>query len=249
MSPTENQSLIRVISILDCFTGHQHKLGIQEISERTKLPYSTTGRILQNLKNVDLLNQDSRTKQYYLGVRVLTWAGSYLNKMDLIEIAEPHLMDLFGAVQETISLYIVDHHERICIFRKESPQSLRTAIRIGEKMPLHLGAAGKFFLLQFSDEERWDYYKEHGLSDQDIRKMEENLLTIKKCGYSVTYGERVTDSASVAGPIFDFQRKIVAVANISGPINRFTEKIVNGYINQIKEISHLISHELGYVEE
>ena len=246
MSANDNQLLLRIIKIMDCFDNVKYKWGVLEISNQTGLPYSTVGRLLQNLKMVGLLNQDEKTKEYFLGVKVLSWAGSYLNNMDLLEITQPFLINLQKITQETISLYIQDADERICVFRKESPHSIRMVARIGERMPLHLGAAGKIFLLQYSEVERAQYHKDKKLSVSEIDKLDEALKKIVSDGFATSFGERVAESASVAAPIFNLQKKILAVVNISGPIQRFESNTVAEYVKLILETSRQISREFGY---
>jgi DNA-binding IclR family transcriptional regulator len=249
MESQENQLLLRIIKVMDCFNGTKTELSVLEISNLTGLPYSTAGRLLQNLKSVGLLNQDEKSKGYCLGSKVLSWAGSYLNKMDLLELSEPFLLDLHQKTLETISLYTLDHFERICIYRKESPHSIRMVARIGDRMPLHLGASGKFFLLKFSAEERDQYYSMNHVSDVDIQKLEKTLKEIKISGYTTSFGERVPEAASIAAPIYNLQKKIVAVVNISGPIQRFDSEITKSYTQMILETAQSISRALGFTGE
>ncbi|MEA4813086.1 MAG: IclR family transcriptional regulator [Anaerolineaceae bacterium] len=246
MGSPENKLLNRIISVLDCFGDSQPSRSIVEISDATALPYSTAGRLLQNLKSVGLINQDSKTKEYRLGPKMLSWATAYLSKLDLLELSKSYLQELQTCTNETISLYVLEQFERICVARIESKHPIRMVAEIGERMPLHLGAAGKIFLLQMTDEQRNDYYKAKSLDPTAISKLVHAYESIKKAGYSTSFGERVAEAASIAAPIYDFQNRIIAVINISGPVQRMDDNTITKFAKQILNSANELSCEFGY---
>ena len=71
------------------------------------------------------------------------------------------------------------------------------------------------------------------------------MAEIRRQHYAVSHGERESDAASVAVPLFDYQAKVIAVMAVSGPSIRFKEPQLSSYISILRESSEAISSALG----
>ncbi len=247
------QTLHRVVRILDCFTQDRPELGVREVARIVDLSSSATGRLMVALRDLGILNQNPNTKSYSMGTRMLTWAGVYLSTSDIRNIAYPYLQELHHASQETISLYILEGNERVCIERIESTQNVRfVAPRIGRRLPLHAGSAGKVLLAFLNDQRREDILSVGGLVrltektfvDPDLLRAE--LVKIRQEGYAISIGEWILDAAGIAAPIFDRAGFVQAALTISGPAQRFTLEAYPGYVEKVVRVAGLISQALGF---
>lgn len=250
------QMLNRVVRILECFTQERPELGVREISRLVSVPSSAIGRLMTAMKSMGILSQNPETKSYSIGPRVLTWAGTYLSTSDIRNIALPYLKDLHEATEETISLYILDGKERVCIERLESTRNVRfVAPRVGRHLPLHAGSAGKV-MLAFLSEARQDEVINGGvltaLTEKTIVdpvELRREVQKIHSLGYAVSNGEWILDASGIAAPIFDRHGEVVGALTISGPTQRFTNEIVEGYIEPVVRVSRMISVGLGFYAE
>jgi IclR family KDG regulon transcriptional repressor len=247
------QMLNRAVRILECFTQDRAELGVREISRLIAVPSSATGRLMAAMKELGILSQNLGTKTYSIGPRVLTWAGIYLSTSDIRNLAYPHLKDLHETNQETISLYILDGNERVCIERLESTQNIRfVAPRVGRHLPLHAGSAGKVMLAYLPAYRREEILTATPLSrltqktivDPDLLRAE--LIQIRQQGYAISFGEWILDASGIAAPIFDRSGEIAAALTISGPTQRFTLDVLPNYIAQVLRVAAAISNGLGY---
>ena len=136
MTKEKVQILQRVIDILDCFTLERPTLGVREISRTVGLSSSTTGRLMSAMKDLRILSQDPENKTYSIGSRVLTWAGIYTATSDLRAVSLPVMVNLLESTRETISLYVLEGKERVCIERLESPEPVRITARVGLRIPV-----------------------------------------------------------------------------------------------------------------
>ncbi|MBE0697373.1 MAG: helix-turn-helix domain-containing protein, partial [Anaerolineaceae bacterium] len=141
MPAEQIQTLSRAIAVMDCFTQERAELGVREIARLVNLSSSAAGRLLAALKDLGILSQNPDTRAYSMGVRVLSWANVYNTTLDLRIKAMPAIKDLHESTLETISLYILEGNERVCIERLESPQGVRIVQRIGRRLPLYAGSA------------------------------------------------------------------------------------------------------------
>ena len=252
MAENKIQMLNRMVAILDSFTLDQTVLGVRDVARKTELSSSTVGRIMSYMKDLGILNQDPDTLAYMMGSKPLAWAEIYTVTSDVRTIALPIMVRLQDKTRETISLYILEGDERVCIERMESPETVRIVARVGRRIPLYAGSAGKVFLAFLPEtrkEELLNKMKLVPMTEKTITNLDDlkaNLKKIKRLGYAFSRGEWVLDAAGVAGPIFDRHGQITAALTISGPAQRFTSEKTLEMAALVKAGAAEISAELGY---
>jgi IclR family transcriptional regulator, KDG regulon repressor len=246
-----SQTLERIVSIMDCFTLEQPELGVREVARMVDLSASTTGRLLASLRQMGILNQNPETRAYALGGKVLAWAGVYSATLDVRNQAQPFIHELHELTSETISLYVLEGDERLCIERLESPHSVRIVARIGRRLPLYAGSAGKVFLAFLPEQRReaiLDATEMRALTPNTItdrQKLYSELEVIRQQGYAISCGEWILEASGVAAPVFDQMGEILSVLTISGPTQRFTEEIIAKYVSVVTRVASQISLEMG----
>jgi IclR family transcriptional regulator, KDG regulon repressor len=253
MTEEKVQTLERAIRILDCYTIDQSELGVREVSRMTGLSSSVCGRLMGALQSLGILVQNKSTKAYSIGPKPLFWAEIYSTNLDIRNVALPIISELLLKTQETISLYILDGDERLCVERMESAQNVRIVARIGRRLPLYAGSAGKVLLAFLPFHRQAEIFKktvfkpftDRTIIDKD--KLREEIKLIRKQGYSFSDGEWVVDAAGIAAPIFDHKNDIIAALTVSGPSNRFTAEMIKKHIGSILHSAERISTDMGYI--
>jgi IclR family transcriptional regulator, KDG regulon repressor len=248
----KSTTIQRAVALLDCFTQEQPELGVREIARKVGLSSSTAGRLLVHLKELGILSQNPSTQAYSLGGKVLAWAEVYTATMDVRKLALPLMHELHDSTQETISLYILEGNDRVCVERLESPQNVRIVARVGRRLPLYAGSAGKVFLAFLPHDRRetilnstiLEPFTPNTFTDRAV--LEQELEKILRSGYAASCGEWVSDASGVAAPIFDQRGDIIAALTISGPTQRFNEEKVDKYIKEAIRVAGHISNELGF---
>jgi DNA-binding IclR family transcriptional regulator len=255
MPAEQLQTLTRAVAVLDCFTQEQTELGVREIARMVNLSSSATGRLLGAMKEMGILSQNPATRTYSMGARALTWAGAYNAILDVRNRALPAIRELHDTTRETISLYVLDGDERLCIERLESPQSVRIVTRVGRRLPLYAGSAGKVMLAFLPAERQEAILAGEPLTAltpktiTDPTALRRELKKVREQGCAVSFGEWISDAAGVAAPIFDQEKEVVAAISISGPIQRFTKENVQHYCVEAIRVSAQISASLGYTDD
>ena len=252
MATNRIQTLDRTVAILDCFSLDKPTLGVREVARETRLSPSSVGRIMAYMKEIGILNQDSESHLYMMGSKVLAWAGIYTVTSDVRTIALPVMVRLQEQTRETISLYILEGNERVCVERLESPETVRIVARVGRRIPLYAGSAGKVFLAFLPEKRREMILQDIDLvpmTEQTITDMDAlrtNLAQIREKGFAVSKGEWIIDASGTAAPIFDQRGQITAAITISGPGQRFTDKKIEEITKLLVIEAAKISLELGY---
>ncbi len=251
MKPDKAQTLSKAVKILDSFSPERPEIGVREMARMIELSSSATGRLMLAMKELGILIQNPATKNYSIGARPLAWAGIYLSTCDIRSAAMPYMEDLHRNTQETISLYILDGNERVCIERLESPQNVRIVARIGRRLPLYAGSAGKVFLAFLPEAQREEILAPEILSpftantivDKGLLRAE--LEKIHANGWAISHGEWMAEASGVAAPIFDRNEEVVGVITISGPSQRFTEDVIGNYCQILTSSASQISYAMG----
>jgi IclR family KDG regulon transcriptional repressor len=252
MKENKIQTIDRSVAILDCFSLDKPMLGVREVARRTNLSPSTVGRLMTYMKEIGILNQDPESLAYMMGSKVLAWAGIYNVTSDVRSVSLPVMVHLQEQTRETISLYTLEGNERVCIERFESPETVRIVARIGRRIPLYAGSAGKVFLAFLPEarrEEILDSLKPVAMTERtitDLNVLRENLEQIRKQGYAVSRGEWIIDASGTAAPVFDAHGQIIAAISISGPGQRFTDEKMKEMSDILIKATRGISRELGY---
>lgn len=247
------QTIDRLIQIMDCFAIDQNDLGVREVARLTGLSPSACGRLMMALKNQGLLLQNLESRTYSVGPKSLRWAEVYTTNLDIRNVALPVINELLLETKETISLYILEGDERLCVERMESAQNVRIVARIGRRLPLYAGSAGKLLLAYLPEKRqeeilaRTNFQPFTNKTIIDIKRLKEELKTIRKQGYAFSDGEWVEDAAGIAAPIFDLKSDILAALTISGPSFRFTSEKIKLHKNSILKAADHISRDLGFV--
>lgn len=247
------QTIDRLIQIMDCFTIDQNELGVREVARLTGLSPSVCGRLMMSARNQGLLLQNNESRSYSVGPKSLRWAEVYTTNLDIRNVALPVINELLLKTKETISLYILEGDERMCVERMESAQNVRIVARIGRRLPLYAGSAGKLLLAYLPEKRqteilsRTDFHPYTSKTITDVKVLKEELKTIRKQGYAFSDGEWVEDAAGIAAPIFDMKGDILAALTVSGPSFRFTTEKILIHKKYVLTAAEHISRDLGYV--
>lgn len=252
------QTIKRVSSILEALGQNPNGMSIRELSSKIHLPKGTVHRLLSSLSYFGYVRQDPKTRNYFLGLKLVELGNLLLSQLDLRKEAEPFLRDLAERTKETVHMVFLDRDEIVYIEKVElnhNPSGLKMASRIGLRNPAHSCAVGKVLLSYLPEEELDRIIKEKGLPKRtentitDPQVLKAHLKTIRAQGYAVDDEENERGIRCVAAPILNETGKPVAAISISGPAFRITKKVIQDTLRkEVMETALKISKRLGYQE-
>ena len=237
----------RTLGVLLAFSRETPTLGVTDLSERLGLTKSTIHRILRSLVAHGMATQDPETRAYSLGFRVLALAAGVPGEANLRQICLPHMQWLRTATDETIGLYVIAGDVRMCLEELESPQPLRMAAGVGRCFPLDAGASSKALLVSGEEANPDLWRRATGRESAEQRaRFEAGIADLRARGYTVTRGETVAGSASMAAPIrVGARNEVMAALSIAGPASRFDDAHVERYAPLLLEAVGRIARDLG----
>lgn len=239
----------KAFAIMDVIA--KHKSGtIDVISEGTGIPRSTVHRILKMLQNEGVVLKSD--KGYTLTPKLLSMGLRGIAERDVLDVAIPVIRALSESTRETVSINIISGYERVCIYRIEGTQPITRSIRIGSQAPLFRGSAGKViaaFLTSWERERILKVYLEDGrIEEAQVPALMGELDLVREQGYSISVGERIEGSASLAVPIRDVMNHAVGALSLATIQERLTAENRKKYLETLLTGAEQIHRSLSFVE-
>jgi DNA-binding IclR family transcriptional regulator len=246
------RSVDRALDILLCFTREEPARSLTQIAEAIHMSKTTVHRLLATLENKRFIIRDSATGLYRLGLRFIEMASLVLQDADLNRWAKPYLQRLVAEYGETVDLSILDGSHVMYLEVIESPQRVKLAAAVGQRLPAYFTASGKA-LLAFLPGELvrkiiGDNLAESSNHNQaSIPQTMEDLRVTAERGYAISEQEYEEEINAVAAPIFDRDKNPIASIAIVGPSFRLSKDRLPELGESLLKMTHLISDEVGPV--
>jgi DNA-binding IclR family transcriptional regulator len=231
------------------------ELSITEIHAHLNLPKSTIFVILNTLERSNFIEKTPDGK-FRLGYGSFLLGMSYYKRLDIRDVARPHLLKLVQGTPYTCHLAILVGINPVYIDKVEGDSFIRFATSIGQTLPLYSSGVGKALAsgmeysqireslqLEADTSELQDKGKSHALN---IETMMEEIEYVKKHGYIIEDELMEEGIRCIGAPIFDLSGKVIAsisVTSLSKDLPAFKFHEVG---EKVKDTALSISKELGH---
>jgi DNA-binding IclR family transcriptional regulator len=251
-SPYKVQVLDRVLSIIDALTKVREDASAAELAERVKLHKSTAHRLLSILERHRIVERDSQTGRYRLGLRLFELGTIAMDRFNIRDRARPYLEGLLEELNETVHLCALDAGEILYLDKIEPARSVRMASRIGHRKPVHCTAVGKAILAHLSGAEQESILQLHGLprvtpkTITTASELKAEFKPIRERGYALDNEETESGLRCIGAVILDCNGRPVAAVSVSAPSFRLTMDKVPDLAGPVVRVARALSEELGY---
>ena len=236
----------RAIAVLDTLAD-AGELGTNEIARRTGMTPSTVSRQLGTLAAAGLAERVAATGRYRLGIRVVHLANALLARLDVREVARPHLVALVEATGETATLSVPGDDDAITVDFVPGAHQVQPVSRLGRPSIAHATSAGKV-MLAFSGRELppgpFRAYTPRTITDSQVLARE--IEQVREQGYAEAAGEREPGLTAIAAPIRSSRGELEAIVALQGPSPRFDAAAVEAALPLLLQRADAISRELGW---
>lgn len=248
--------VLRGLNILALFTRETPTLSLTEIATLTGLNKTTAFRLVNTFEEAGYLLRDPNTKRYRPGIKVLQLGFTAITSLDFRQVAHPYLEQLSQQVGETVSMSILDGMEIVYIDRVRNQQIMGVVLGLGSRLPAHCASMGKTMLANLPPDEL-----KHRLDNANLKSRTPKSLTtrqalnaelalIRQQGYAINDEEIEIGLRSVAAPIWDHSRRVVAAINIAGTTSSINMERMTGELAQaIRGTAFQISQALGHSQQ
>jgi IclR family pca regulon transcriptional regulator len=254
--PRYSQSLERGLAILSCFTPKRPVLGIADIADELGMSRSTTHRYVITLVALGYLEQGA-SRKYRLGLRVTNLGMSALNSTGLREHAHPYLEELRQRTSYSTSLSVLDGAEIVYVDRARSFRrgqgNIDLDLHPGSRLPAYCTAMGKMLLANLPEPQQRELLGSIKLSKRgpntitSKKALREELDEVHEEGFAVNDEELAADLYSIAAPVRNEAREVVAAINVAASSSMISlEEMVDALIPHLLSTADRISARLGY---
>ena len=223
------------------------ELGTNELARRLGLPPSTVSRQLGTLASTGLVEHDPETGRYRLGIRIVRLANAVLARLDVRELARPHLAELVRLTGETATLHVPGEDDAITVDFVPSAHFVQHVTQLGRPSIAHATSAGKV-MLAFADRPlpRGPLPAYTPRTITGLRALATEIERVRAQGYAVAFEEREPGLNAVAAPIWSSTRALAAIVALQGPTARFGRVQVDAAVVPLLARARAISLALGW---
>ena len=205
-------------------------LSLAAVAQRSKLSKPTAFRILTSLRRRGFISQ-TPAGDYCLGFEIVALAAVRKRQTKIWDEALPFMRTMRDVIDETVLLSVRVGDERFILDQVESTQSIRRVAKIGERVPLYAGAAGRVLLAGLTPDEVDAYLERtvlHKLGPNtltDATQLRSELDSVRELGYAVGNNERNVGGNGLAVGVRDYTGEIVAALQVTVPRERWTDDV------------------------
>lgn len=247
-----NRTLLRAIDVLELLSKNKEGYTLSQLSTVLESPKSSIFDIMKTLVYKGMVVEDNQSgiTKYKIGLQSFLIGSSYLNDIDIVNIAKNDLIALANKMQSTTFMAILDDNMVTYLYKYESEKTIITTANIGSRRSIHSAALGKVMVAYSSDEElkeaiqKTDFvaYTEYTITS--VEKYLDELKEVRQNGYAKSDREDTLQQVAAAAPVFNHDGQVIAAISCVG----FYESQINlddlGLI--VKQVANSISLKLGY---
>lgn len=220
------------LDVIRYVATHNGPITLKDLANDLGIRPPTGHRIVQELESHGWIIWDREQCIFDVGPSLAGISATISARYGVESAIRPLLKSLARSSGETVCFFLYEpgSNKLIAYVVEESEQALRCHITPGETAPLHAGAAGRTVMAYLPKDEAEAIVGRYGLpaltedTITDAKRLRKTLQTIRDDGYAFSKGERVSDVAGIAAPIFDARGGIAGSLLIAIPQFRFSSK-------------------------
>lgn len=223
------KQIANLFRLMDLFARTKKPLSVREIVEEFSWPRSSVFNMVSTLMEHGYLYQPVSRGGYYPTNRWLELGRELSEAQPLPESVHELLVELSSETGETVLLAAPEGTDVVFLDVVESSAEIRFIASVGKRLPIHVAAAGRAILAQYSPSERaatlkrieyQPYEKGAFMSPESV---EQNIQKSAGYGWYTNMGFYAPGVAGVAVP-FPFRGRRNAIA-VGGPVARIENQV------------------------
>lgn len=215
------QSLARGLQVLRAFDEDHPSATLSEVAKRVGLSRAAVRRFLLTLQYLGYV--DCRGRNFFLTPRVLELGHSYLDSLNLTELAQSTAERLSRRIGESCSMAVLDGYDIVYVLRIPIRRVMSIGLGVGARLPAFATSMGRVILASLPDGAlgAWMHgqvfraFTSRTLTTQSALRAE--LVRVRTHGYALVVRELEDVLCSIAVPIHGANGDVVAGLNVGMP--------------------------------
>lgn len=244
-------SLEKALWIVNRLSGSDVPVALSTLAKELGMSRSGVFKILSTLAENNFVLQDPKTKHYRLGVSLLRLGFEFSHQLGIWDIAELTFRELVGMSAPSVSIGILEGEHSFLAYMMVNEKYSYYNIKQGVSYPLHASAIGKCLAAYMDGDILYglltraplEKFTDNTITDVDA--LLEEYRTIRKNGYSVSFGEHRLIGTAIAAPIKIRNRVNLCLA-IGGLLPDFDREKIEHFIPILQASARQIAEKMEY---
>jgi DNA-binding IclR family transcriptional regulator len=225
------QSIERAMEVMRRVAAGVHGVRLMDLVNATGLKQPTVSRLVAALIREGLIEQDSESRRFYLGVEAFALGAIASARFGIHKLALDPLVRLAAVTEDSTFLSVPRDTLSICLHREEGAFPIRTQVlKAGDRYPLGVGAGSLAILAAMPDRDvehvitsnaGWvaKAYPAHSAS-----RLRQLVAETRAAGFAVNKGLIVQGSWGVGVAIIGDEGKPVGALSVAAIETRLPER-------------------------
>lgn len=245
-----SKSALRVLEILEFIGTHPNGCNHTTIARGLAIPKSSLTALLNDLQSKGYVQRHPDTGFFTIGLQVLWLANSYLRNLNLVQLGQPVVAELFMQVSQFSTLAIPSGHEYVVICTESTPSAFGHTLYPGSRGLLQSSALGKAILAWSSrpyiDEICSKTAADRGAINVDASTLDTELERTRKTGIARSYGEAIAGVDGFAAPVFNAANLPAAALGVGVPTSQLNPELIARIETALSASARKLSMQLGW---
>ncbi|PLX37048.1 MAG: transcriptional regulator [Hyphomicrobiales bacterium] len=238
-------AVTRALAILRFLARSPVPVGVNPMARELKLVPSTCLHILRVLQDEGMVDFDSVTKRYSIGIGILPLARSALQRNSFSTMIQPRLSELsmkFGVT--SIATQISEPGQMVVVALSQASVPFRLQVDLGSRFPSLISATGRLFAafnMPVQDGLKAEFDKlvwDHPPAYEDWL---DQVREARTRGYAVDQGIYISGVTVVAVPVFGVDGRMTRSIVAIGISERLKDKEIPKLVKAMKAIRDRIA--------
>jgi DNA-binding IclR family transcriptional regulator len=244
--------LERGLRLLGEFNSKDRALSAAELARRLQVPRSTVFRLLTTLEMLGFVERAEGGRDFRLGMAVLRLGFEYLASLELTELGRPLLERLRDDIGYPCNLVVRDGRSIVYVAKAVSPRPFASTVNVGTRFPAHATVLGRVLLEDLSLDELRALYPEPRLeafserTPASVELLYELVQHDRERGYVLHEGFFESSISTIAAPVRDRTRKVVAALGATIPAAHIDPAQLDTMVEKVRETAGELSRLLDY---
>lgn len=210
----------RAMQLLRTFSADRVEIGLTELSHDLAISKAATSRLIRALQMHHFIEQNPQNRKYSIGAEALRIGNLFAPGHKLEEYSADLMHALVAKTGFTSYISLLKQDAMVLTFSVEGSGPVRYSIPVGTRLDVHASATGKAALATLSDTEleailaRAGMKKWTPVTATSLDKLKADIEKIRARGYSLNWEELTLGVGSVAAPIYNEKKGLLAILSI-----------------------------------
>lgn len=247
---TSMKSIRKAAEALKLLAAPPHDISVADVARALRVTPSNASRILAELRDAELVDQDPATRRYRPGPLAIQLAAGFHQTTDALGCVQEAMPDLVARTSHTAWAGVLDGPNVVILNTQHGGFPVRFGVDLGRRLPAHTAAMGKALLALLPDEEirrrlKGALERSTKHSHASMKAVLEDAAAARARGYAVSDQELFLGIKSIAIAFGPPTGQEPVALSLSFPLPSVEAAAERGLIAALLETGRKIGQRIG----